>query len=46
MAVTNGSTYYVQVGGYNTSSGAGDLTIQFKFRDCEQGYLNELGHRF
>ena len=28
MSVTSGTTYYVQVGGYNTASGAGDLTIQ------------------
>ncbi len=28
MAVTSGTTYYVQVGGYNSNKGNGDLTIQ------------------
>jgi hypothetical protein len=27
IAVTNGTTYYIQVGGYNSSTGTGDMTI-------------------
>ena len=33
MTVTSGTTYYVQVGGYGTATGTGDLTIQQVLND-------------